>query len=63
MGRWRRVIPGWDGRGALEPRDGGGSPPRLGAKPPPVLPSPKFLGFDPRNLAAAGTVGRDGQGG
>ena len=53
----------WDGRGALGLRGGGGSPRRLDAKPRPVLPSPKFLGFDPRNLPASGTVGRDGQGG
>ena len=63
MGRWRRVIPGWDGRGALGPRGGGGSPRWLGAKPRPVLPSLKFLEFDARNLPAAGTVGRDGEGG
>ena len=63
MRRWRRVIPGWDGRAALGPRGGGGSPRQLGAKPRLVFPSPKFLGFDPRNLPAAGTVGRDGHGG
>ena len=54
LGRWRRVIPGWDGRGALGSRGGGGSPRRPGAKPRPVFPSPKFLGFYPRNLPAAG---------
>ena len=43
------------------PVGGGGSPRWLGAKTGPVFPSPKFLGFDPRNLPAAGTVGRDGQ--
>ena len=63
MGRWRQVIPGWDGRGALGPRRGGSPPRRLGVKPRPVFPSPKFLRFDPRNLPAAGTVDRDGQGG
>ena len=53
-------FPGWDGRGALGCRGGGGSPRRPGAKPRPVFASPKFLGFYPRNLPAAGTVGRDG---
>ena len=61
LGRWRQVIPGWDGGGALGSRGGGGSPRRPGAKPRPVFSSPKFLGFYPRNLPAAGTVGRDGK--
>ena len=48
---------------ALGSRGGGGSPRRPGAKPRPVFPSPTFLDFYPRNLPAAGTVGRDGHGG
>ena len=60
MRRWRRVISGWDGSGAWGPV--GAEAPHVG-RVRPVFPSLKFLGFYPRNLPAAGTVGRDGQGG
>ena len=43
--------------GALGSRGGGGSPRRPGAKPRPVFPSPKFLGFYPRELTRRGDRG------
>ena len=63
---------GWGAGGGLSlagmagvpwgPVGGGGSPRRPGAKPRPVFLLPKFLGFYPRNLPAAGTVGRTAKG-